>query len=62
MKPRVSVPSDAQGLGPLGRPADRELILRILEAVRSVRFGQVQIIIHDSQVVQIDTTEKVRLL
>ncbi len=47
MKPRVSVPSDAQGLGPLGRPADREVIRRILEAVRSVRFGQVQIIIQD---------------
>ncbi len=38
-----------------------ELIRRIMEAVRSVRFGQVQIIIQDSRVVQIDKTEKVRL-
>lgn len=33
----------------------------ILKAVKSVRFGNVQIIIQDSRVVQIDTTEKLRL-
>ena len=44
-----------------GPPEDGEIIRKILEAVRSVRFGQVQIIIQDSRVVQIDKTEKVRL-
>ena len=33
----------------------------ILEAVRAIRFGTVQITIHDSQVVQIERTEKVRI-
>ena len=36
-----------------------------LETVRnqvaSLRFGMVQIVVHDSQVVQIERTEKVRL-
>lgn len=44
-----------------GRPEDPEVLRRILDALRSIRYGQVQIIIQDSRVVQIDTTEKVRL-
>jgi hypothetical protein len=38
-----------------------EVVDQIVKAIRSVRFGQVQIIIQDSRVVQIDTTEKLRL-
>jgi hypothetical protein len=38
-----------------------DIVRQIIEAIRSVRFGQVQIIIQDSRVVQIDKTEKVRL-
>ncbi len=33
----------------------------ILEAIRGIRFGSVEIIIHDSRVVQIERKEKVRL-
>ncbi len=40
---------------------DEEIVRQIIEAIRSVRFGQVQIIIQDSRVVQIDKTEKLRL-
>ena len=40
---------------------DGEIARRIIEAIRSVRFGHVQIIIQDSRVVQIDKTEKVWL-
>jgi len=40
---------------------DGDIVRQIMEAIRSVRFGQVQIIIQDSRVVQIDKTEKVRL-
>ena len=43
-------------------PAHDEIVRQILKAIASVRFGQVQIIIQDSRVVQIDTTEKVRLV
>ena len=42
--------------------ADSDLIQQILAAIRGVRFGQVQIIIQDSRVVQIDKTEKLRLV
>jgi hypothetical protein len=46
----------------LALSADGEILRRIIEAINSVRFGQVQIIIQDSRVVQIDKTEKVRLV
>ncbi len=47
-----------------GRPdlsEEGEIVRQIIEAIRSVRFGHVQIIIQDSRVVQIDKTEKLRL-
>jgi len=33
----------------------------VCEHVRSLRFGVVQIVVHDSRVVQIEKTEKIRL-
>lgn len=39
----------------------QELLLRIAEAIRGIRYGSVQITIHDSRVVQIEKAEKVRL-
>lgn len=33
---------------------------RILEALRAIRYGSVEIVIHDSKVVQIELREKVR--
>jgi hypothetical protein len=33
----------------------------ILEALRTLRFGAIQIVVHDGRVVQIERTEKVRL-
>jgi hypothetical protein len=42
---------------------DHEDVVRlIMKAIASVRFGQVQITIQDARVVQIDTTEKLRLV
>jgi hypothetical protein len=39
-----------------------ELVMaEIVRSVRNVRFGSVEITIHDSQVVQIERKEKVRL-
>ena len=35
---------------------DGEIVRQIVQAIKSVRHGQVQIIIQDSRVVQIDTT------
>lgn len=39
---------------------DEELMLQILKALRSIRYGYVQIIVQDSKIVQIDKTEKIR--
>jgi len=40
---------------------DKMLVLKVLEAIKSIKYGYVQITIHDSQVVQIDKTEKIRI-
>lgn len=37
-----------------------EVERQILQAVKSVRYGSVEIIVHDSKVVQIERKEKVR--
>lgn len=39
---------------------EKKLLLQILKALRSIRYGYVQIIVQDSKVVQIDKTEKIR--
>lgn len=39
---------------------EKKLLLQILKAVKSIRFGCVQIFVQDSKVVQIDKTEKIR--
>ena len=39
----------------------QELVSRIVEAIRSVRYGTVRITIHNSQVVQIEKAEKIRV-
>ena len=33
----------------------------IMNAVKSVQYGAVEVVIHDSQVVQIEKTEKIRI-
>ena len=40
---------------------DKALLLKVLEAIRSVSYVSVQITIHDSRVVQIDKTEKIKV-
>jgi len=42
------------------KESEKKLLLQILEALRSIRYGYVQIIVQDSKVVQIDKTEKIR--
>ncbi|MET3287435.1 UNVERIFIED_CONTAM: hypothetical protein ABID98_000005 [Brevibacillus sp. OAP136] len=37
-----------------------QLIARILHALEGLQYGSVQIVVHDSQVIQIDRTEKHR--
>lgn len=40
----------------------RELEARIREAVRQIRFGTVTLVIQDGRVIQIDKSEKIRLV
>ena len=40
--------------------AERKVLAEVLRAIRSVRFGSVQIRLQDARVVQIETTEKKR--
>lgn len=47
--------TQVNGIGD-GREAEKE----ILNAIRAIRYGSVEITIHDSKVVQIERTEKVR--
>jgi hypothetical protein len=43
------------------RTVSATVVQEVVRAIGRVRHGQVQIIIQDSRVVQIDTTEKLRL-
>ncbi len=40
---------------------DKIVMLQIMEAIKSIKYGNVQITIQDSRVVQIDKTEKLRM-
>lgn len=54
--------NSAKLAAPLLATARQEAWLETVRAqVASLRFGVVQIVVHDSQVVQIERTEKVRL-
>jgi len=50
MKVSASGPGSHQDLGPA-----------ILEAIEGIRYGSVEIIIHDSRIVQIERKEKLRV-
>lgn len=49
----------SQGLSPAA--CDHDVGLKILEALQGIRYGSVEIIIHDSRVVQIERKEKLRI-
>ena len=44
----------------LPTPKEREIEQEILRTVKGIRYGSVEIVIHDSQVVQVERKEKVR--
>ena len=39
----------------------RQLTQKILRALQEIRYGSVEIIIHDSRIVQIERKEKIRI-
>ena len=47
---------------PVGLTVDElEVIRRVRDSLRSIRFGTVLIVVQDGKVVQIETAEKIRL-
>jgi hypothetical protein len=47
---------------PSARAADSHALERIREALHGLRFGTVSVIVQDGAVVQVERTEKLRLL
>lgn len=45
----------------LADETSRHLTQRILRAIQEIRYGSVEIIIHDSRIVQIERKEKIRI-
>lgn len=41
--------------------SDEKIFLNLLKSIKSIEYGYIQIIIQNSQIVQIDKTEKIRL-
>ncbi|HEY4989259.1 MAG TPA: YezD family protein [Opitutaceae bacterium] len=46
---------------PLDAAPDPEWLALVREQVRNLRYGVVQLVVHDGRVTQIERTEKVRL-
>lgn len=40
---------------------ERRLVSQVLKTLKGIRFGYIQIIVHDSKAIQIDKVEKIRL-
>jgi hypothetical protein len=53
--------SQNQQRTPGGRNDDAKWLELVVQHVKSLRFGVVEIIVHDSRVIQIEKTERVRL-
>ncbi len=45
----------------LGEPGDLKWVDLVVQHVKSLRYGVVEIVVHDSRVIQIEKTERVRL-
>jgi hypothetical protein len=58
----ASAPPSAPPSGPTSLDADElEVLRRVRDSLRSIRFGTVLIVVQDGKVVQIETAEKIRL-
>ena len=51
---------DNKRTGPSWRAADARIARQILDALTGMRFGSVEVIVHDGQLVQMERREKVR--
>ncbi|MGZ8219382.1 YezD family protein [Methylomagnum sp.] len=51
----------SEGRPPLANPDPASVTKKILEALRGLRFGSVEITVHEGRIVQIERKEKSRL-
>ena len=42
-------------------PEELEVLLRVRDSLRAIRYGTVVVVVQDGKVVQIETAEKIRL-
>jgi len=50
----------AQNNGPESRDGDSSWLELVTQQVKAIRYGVVEIIIHDGRVIQVEKTERVR--
>ncbi|MGH7527543.1 MAG: YezD family protein [Gemmatimonadales bacterium] len=55
-----TAPSEA-GVGPEALPLPPVLLRELAHALRTIRYGAVELVIHDGRVVQLERREKVRI-
>ena len=65
-RPAGEIPPASRQEGSPGRvseltPDELDVIARVRESLRAIRFGTVLIVVQDGKVVQIETAEKIRL-
>lgn len=61
-EPDLPTDAPAQPPNPVALDADElDVISRVRDSLRSIRFGTVLIVVQDGKVVQIETAEKIRL-
>ena len=53
--------SEAQKQLPVGESDDSKWLELVIQQVGSLRYGVVEIVVHDSRVIQIEKTERLRL-
>ena len=53
--------SEIQQKVPSAAPGDLKWLELVVQHVKSLRYGVVEIVVHDSRVIQIEKTERVRL-
>lgn len=56
-----STPRPASNAAGASHPLDEEVAQRILRSVGSLKYGSVEVTVHDGRVVQIDRRERVRI-
>ncbi len=52
---------EAEKIKPRDEKTEEKTVAQILKALKSIRYGHIQITVHDAKIVQIEKAEKIRL-